>query len=89
MPFYVQRGRIPAKRHVAFRKEDGSIYSEHLMGNLGFTGLQSLLYTLRPPTAVVTPYPRCKMGYRPNEVPGLELIGPDPAREVDSWRKTH
>ena len=52
MPFYVQRGRIPAKRHVAFRKDDGSIYPEHLMGNLGFKGLQSLLYTLRPPTAV-------------------------------------
>jgi len=52
MPFYQRRGDIPAKRHTAFRRPDGSIYFEHLMGNLGFTGLQSLLYTLRPPTAV-------------------------------------
>ncbi len=52
MPFYVKRGKIPAKRHTAFRKDDGGIYYEHLMGNLGFTGLQSLLYTLRRPTTV-------------------------------------
>jgi len=52
MPFYVQRGRVPSKRHVAFRKADGGIHYEQLMGNLGFTGLQSLLYTLRRPTAV-------------------------------------
>jgi homogentisate 1,2-dioxygenase len=52
MPFYVKRGKIPPKRHTAFRKDDGGIYYEHLMGNLGFTGLQSLLYTLRRPTTV-------------------------------------
>jgi len=52
MPFYVRRGRIPAKRHVVFPKEDGGIHYEHLMGNLGFTGLQSLVYTLRRPTTV-------------------------------------
>ena len=52
MPFYVKRGKIPPKRHTAFRKDDGGIYSEHLMGNLGFTGLQSLLYTVRRPTSV-------------------------------------
>ena len=52
MPYYHKLGRIPDKRHVAFRKEDGSIYYEQLMGNLGFTGLQSLLYTLRRPTTV-------------------------------------
>ncbi len=52
MPFYVKRGKIPPKRHTAFRKDDGGIYYEHLMGNLGFTGLQSLLYTLRRPTSV-------------------------------------
>jgi len=52
MPFYTKLGRIPAKRHTAFRKDDGSIYYEHLMGNLGFTGLQSLLYTVRRPTSL-------------------------------------
>ena len=52
MPFYHQLGRLPAKRHVAFRQENGTLHYEQLMGNLGFTGLQSLLYTLRRPTAV-------------------------------------
>ena len=52
MPFYHKLGDFPSKRHVAFRKEGGGIHFEHLMGNLGFTGLQSLLYTLRRPTTV-------------------------------------
>ena len=52
MPYYHRLGEIPAKRHVAFRKEGGGIHYEHLMGNLGFRGLQSLLYTLRRPTTV-------------------------------------
>ena len=52
MPIYHKLGRLPAKRHVAFRQADGSLYYEQLMGNLGFSGLQSLLYTLRRPTTV-------------------------------------
>jgi len=52
MPFYHTLGTIPRKRHTVFRKEAGGIHYEHLMGNLGFTGLQSLLYTLRRPTSV-------------------------------------
>lgn len=53
MPFYHRLGEVPAKRHTVFPKEGGGIHYEHLMGNLGFTGLQSLLYTLRRPTSVV------------------------------------
>jgi homogentisate 1,2-dioxygenase len=52
MPMYHKLGLLPAKRHTAFRKDGGAIHYEHLMGNLGFTGLQSLLYTLRRPTTV-------------------------------------
>jgi len=52
MPFYHKLGSLPSKRHVAFRRDGGGIHYEHLMGNLGFTGLQSLLYTLRRPTTV-------------------------------------
>jgi homogentisate 1,2-dioxygenase len=52
MPFYWKLGEIPPKRHTAFRKEGGGIYEEHLMGNLGFSGIQSLIYTVRPPTPV-------------------------------------
>jgi homogentisate 1,2-dioxygenase len=52
MPIYQQLGRVPRKRHVAFRKEDGSLHYEELVGNQGFTGPSSLLYHLRLPTAV-------------------------------------
>ena len=52
MPYYHKLGRIPAKRHVAFRKDDGSIYYEHLMANVGVSRKASLLYTLRRPTTV-------------------------------------
>ncbi|MEW6742504.1 MAG: homogentisate 1,2-dioxygenase [Planctomycetota bacterium] len=54
MPFYRQLGTIPHKRHTVFAKPGGGIYYETLMGNLGFTGLQSLLYTVRRPTAVLS-----------------------------------
>jgi homogentisate 1,2-dioxygenase len=50
MVFYHKLGKIPHKRHTTFRKKDGSLHQEHLMGNLGFGGIKSLLYTLRPPT---------------------------------------
>jgi len=53
MPFYHRLGAIPPKRHTVFRRADGGIHYEHLLGNLGFTGLQSLLYTLRRPTSVL------------------------------------
>jgi homogentisate 1,2-dioxygenase len=52
MPYYHKLGAIPHKRHTVFRKADGGLHYEHLMGNLGFTGLQSLLYTLRRPTSL-------------------------------------
>jgi homogentisate 1,2-dioxygenase len=53
MPIYHRMGEVPAKRHSAFRKADGSLYSEELIGNKGFTGPSSLLYHLRPPTQVL------------------------------------
>jgi 4-hydroxyphenylpyruvate dioxygenase len=44
-------GEIPPKRTLVFKQAGGGMYYEHLIGNLGFTGLQSLLYTRRRPTA--------------------------------------
>jgi homogentisate 1,2-dioxygenase len=52
MPFYHTLGRIPRKRHTAFRSPAGALYSEQLMGNEGFTGPSSLLYHIRPPTTI-------------------------------------
>jgi len=50
--FYATLGQVPHKRHTQFRRPDGSLYHEELMGLHGFTGNKSLLYHLRPPTAV-------------------------------------
>lgn len=52
MPFYVQRGRLPPKRHTQFRQPDGGLYKEQVMGTRGFSGIQSILYHVHPPTAV-------------------------------------
>ncbi|WCK54699.1 homogentisate 1,2-dioxygenase [Aneurinibacillus sp. Ricciae_BoGa-3] len=52
MPFYVKMGDIPNKRHTQFRKTDGSLYYEQVMGTKGFSGIHSLLYHHTPPTRV-------------------------------------
>jgi homogentisate 1,2-dioxygenase len=43
-------GRIPHKRHTIFRKDDGSLFREQVMGTKGFSGTQSILYHHYMPT---------------------------------------
>ncbi|MEH7125907.1 homogentisate 1,2-dioxygenase [Bacillus sp. JJ1503] len=50
---YRQMGKIPHKRHTMFKKEDGSLYREQVMGTKGFSGTQSILYHHYMPTEVV------------------------------------
>jgi homogentisate 1,2-dioxygenase len=52
MPFYRHLGKIPHKRHTAFRQPNGELYHEQLFGTIGFDGMSSLLYHLQPPTKV-------------------------------------
>lgn len=52
MPRYHRLGKVPAKRHTTFRKQDGSLYQEELFGTAGFAGMSSLLYHHHPPTVV-------------------------------------
>jgi len=52
MPIYHTLGAVPRKRHTAFRKPNGGIYAEELMGHEGFVGTSSLLYHVYPPTTV-------------------------------------
>ena len=59
MPFYHTLGQIPRKRHIVFRRPDGGLYAEELMGHEGFTGTSSLLYHVYPPTTVKR-VARCK-----------------------------
>jgi homogentisate 1,2-dioxygenase len=52
MPYYYRLGDVPHKRHTQFRRPDGSLYHEELMGVHGFSGVKSLLYHLEPPTRI-------------------------------------
>jgi homogentisate 1,2-dioxygenase len=52
MTYYYKLGTIPHKRHTQFRQPNGSLYHEELMGIHGFSGIQSLLYHLHPPTQI-------------------------------------
>ncbi|WP_298300193.1 homogentisate 1,2-dioxygenase [Hydrotalea sp.] len=53
MPYYIQRGNIPPKRHTQFKKTDGSLYSEQLFSTEGFSDDYSLLYHYHPPTQII------------------------------------
>ncbi len=53
MPYYRQVGEVPHKRHTAFRKPDGGLYAEELMGVEGFSADSALLYHRGLPTAIV------------------------------------
>jgi homogentisate 1,2-dioxygenase len=44
MPFYHKLGEVPHKRHTQFRKPDGGLYREEVMGLEGFHGIESILY---------------------------------------------
>lgn len=44
MPFYHKLGNIPHKRHTQFKKPNGKLYREELMGLEGFSSIQSILY---------------------------------------------
>jgi homogentisate 1,2-dioxygenase len=52
MPIYHTLGSVPRKRHIIFRKPDGGLYHEELVGHEGFTGTSALLYHVHPPTMV-------------------------------------
>ncbi len=53
MPYYRSVGDIPRKRHTQFRKPDGGLYAEELMGVEGFSSDSALLYHAHLPTAIV------------------------------------
>lgn len=42
--YYTNLGKIPQKRHTQFRKPNGELYREEVMGLEGFSGIQSILY---------------------------------------------
>jgi homogentisate 1,2-dioxygenase len=57
MAHYRQVGEVPPKRHTQFRRPDGVLYSEELMGEEGFSSDSSLLYHRGIPSALVDARP--------------------------------
>ena len=57
MAYYRQVGEVPPKRHTQFRRPDGGLYSEELMGEEGFSSDSSLLYHRGIPSAIVDARP--------------------------------
>ncbi|WP_312474908.1 homogentisate 1,2-dioxygenase [Neobacillus sp.] len=51
--YYRKMGTVPHKRHTMFKKVDGSLYREQVMGTRGFSGTQSILYHHSMPTEIV------------------------------------
>lgn len=62
MPRYVRLGEIPQARHTAFRKPDGGLYSEQVLGVHGFSGIQSITYHINMPTRVSGWEPKGRVG---------------------------
>ena len=50
---YHSLGKIPSKRHVQFRKENGELYHEELFSTEGFSDTYSTLYHCNAPTQIV------------------------------------
>lgn len=53
MPFYHTLGNIPHKRHTQFKKPNGELYREQVMGLEGFSGMQSISYHHYDPTRLL------------------------------------
>jgi len=53
VPYYRAVGTIPAKRHIQFRRPDGGLFAEELMGIEGFSNDSALLYHRHLPTAII------------------------------------
>jgi homogentisate 1,2-dioxygenase len=45
-------GNVPHKRHTQFRRPDGELYTEEVVGAEGFSGAASICYHIHPPTLV-------------------------------------
>jgi homogentisate 1,2-dioxygenase len=50
---YFALGSIPNKRHIQFRKPDGSLYHEEVFSTEGFSNMYSTLYHCNAPTQIV------------------------------------
>ena len=75
MSFYVRLGNVPPKRHTQFRRPDGALYTEEVLGEEGFSGIGSIAYHIHPPTQVT--------GWKPLYSTKVEYV------ERDTMRMRH
>ena len=70
MPMYHTLGETPHKRHTQFRRPDGTLYTEQLMGSRGFSGRSSLIYHYNMPTQAreIHKVQDCKVQYADDQV---------------------
>jgi homogentisate 1,2-dioxygenase len=73
MPAYHRLGEVPRKRHTVFRRPDGGLYHEHVMGSRGFSGPETLLYHHRAPTSVRSTSLRRRLEWRIETDPALRM----------------
>ena len=52
MPYYTRMGQVPDKRHTQFRRPDGELYTEEVVGAEGFSGISAIAYHIHQPTIV-------------------------------------
>jgi len=52
MPFYIQRGKLPRRRHVVFKSPKDQHYYEEHISRLGFSDIYSNVYHTHMPTRV-------------------------------------
>jgi homogentisate 1,2-dioxygenase len=66
--YYRRVGEVPHKRHTQFRRPDGGLYAEELMGQEGFSSESALLYHRHLPTAIVAAeeWPQAEQPVVPN-----------------------
>jgi homogentisate 1,2-dioxygenase len=70
--YYRRVGDVPHKRHTQFRRPDGGLYAEELMGQEGFSSESALLYHRHLPTAIVAATPWGES--EPSAVPNHPLL---------------
>jgi len=86
MPFYHKLGKIPRKRHIQFRKENGDLYYEQLFGTVGFDGMYTNSYHEQRPTQVKeirSQYSVAPKVAKSNNIQSYKLRGFDVAPQDD------
>jgi len=73
MPYYRCVGEVPPKRHSQFRRPDGTLYSEELVGEQGFFYASSLLYHRDQPNIFLAAETADVPALSPERLPNIPL----------------